>query len=192
MINFLRGVIEYKGKDYLVIDIRDIGYQIFVSEKILTLCSLNQELKLFTYQHIRENVMDLYGFLSREELEFFEILLSVSGIGPKSAMNIISKADAASIKNAVAQGDVEILITAHGIGKKTAARIVMELKNKIKINVDASSNAAKGEPEEEVLDALTGLGYNRQEILEVLKKVPNQVASIEEKIKWALKNIAKL
>ena len=135
MIAFLSGKIKNKGNGYIVLEINNIGYKVFVSQIFFSDLDIGQMIDLYTYQHIREDVMDLYGLKSLEELEFFELLLSVSGIGPKSALGVLSIADVGIIKESVVTGDSALLTKVSGIGRKIAERVILELREKIsKIN----------------------------------------------------------
>jgi len=173
MINFLKGAIADKGKNYVVLDVNGIGYAVFVSHEVLGKLEKGDEIKLWTYHHIRENVSDLYGFSDKSEQVFFEILLGVSGIGPKSALNIISKAGIAQITMAVVKQDNELL---KSIGPKTAKRIIIELNGKLDNRQITGSKESNGverdffECEGELLNVMVSLGYSQAEATEIIKK----------------------
>lgn len=188
MINFLKGIIEHKTDSYIVIDVNDVGYLVFMRSGIINELEEGAEIKVYTHQHIRENILDLYGFSKREELNIFELLLTVSGIGPKSALSILSKAGIGDIRKAVLSQDELFLIENRGIGKKTAERIVSELKNSFKgdyhlVDKGLIDNST------EVLDALYSLGYSKSEAFDISKKIPTQLKDTDDRIKWVLKNI---
>ncbi|MFH1187641.1 MAG: Holliday junction branch migration protein RuvA [bacterium] len=196
MIDFLTGKIEYKGNGYISLDVHDVGYNVFVNENCFSKLQEGDLIKLYVYQHIRENASDLYGFLKREEVEFFKLLLSVSGVGPKSALTVLSKADISDIQKAVINNDSEFLIKQKGVSKKTAERIVMEFKNKIdsknfKTDNEGLSISQNDFTDEkgEVEDALIKLGYSKLETIKILGKMPAEILGADEKIKWALKNM---
>ncbi len=190
MINFLKGIIEYKADSYIVIDVRDVGYSVFAPSRIISEMKEGLEIKLYTHQHVRENILDLYGFLKREDLDIFELLLDVSGVGPKSALGILSKASVDDIKKAIITQDHLYLIENRGIGKKTAERIVTELKNSLKggYNLSDAGNFSI-DSSSEVLEALYSLGYSKSEAFDISKKIPAQLKDTDARIKWVLKNI---
>ncbi|MFC1613010.1 Holliday junction branch migration protein RuvA [Patescibacteria group bacterium] len=191
MINFLKGRVEDKEKDYLVINVNGIGYAVFVNVELLSEIKKGDEIKLWTYHHIRENISDLYGFLDKSEQVFFKILISVSGIGPKSALNIISKAGINNIKIAVAQQNDELL---KSIGPKTAKRILVELKGKVSDTQIIGSEGHKGdesnfyECQGELLNVMVSLGYSQAEATAIIKKMPKDIDNMSAKVKWALRN----
>ncbi len=190
MINFLKGIIEHKSDNLVVIDVHDVGYSVFVSSRLISELKEGAEVKLYTHQHIRENILDLYGFTKREDLDIFKLLLEVSGIGPKSALSILSKASVDDIKKAVFSQDSLFLIESRGIGKKTAERIVSELKNSFKGAYSLAETDNKFiNSSSEVLDALYSLGYSKSEAFDIFKKIPAQLKDTDARIKWVLKNI---
>lgn len=194
MINFLKGKIECKLKDKIVIDVHDIGYSVFATSGLINELEEGAEIKLYTHQHIRENILDLYGFAKREELDIFELLLTVSGIGPKSALSILSKASVGDIRKAVLSQDALFLQENRGIGKKTAERIVAELKNFFKDDYHLLDNNLVldnnlEDSNREVLDTLYNLGYSKSEVFDISKKIPAEIKDTDGRIKWVLKNI---
>ncbi len=190
MIGKITGTVAYHGNGFVIVDAAGVGYKVFVKhatmEEILKL--EKKPVELWTYLAIKENSMDLYGFLHRETLEFFELLLTVSGIGPKSAMTILNIAPVPTLRSAIASGDATHLTKTTGIGLKKAEKIILELKDKF--------DFAEGELEahKEISDsteALMALGYSRREASEALKKVPASAGKTEEKIKEALRLLGK-
>ncbi len=143
-----------------------------------------QEVKVFTHLHVRENLSDLYGFRSFEELEFFETLISVSGIGPKAALSVMMLAPVKTLKQAIASGQKTLLTKVSGIGQRTAERIILELKDKVSASV---ADIQQLSSESEVIDALIGLGYTNHQVREALKQIPSKVKKVEDRIKQALK-----
>ncbi|OGF21796.1 Holliday junction DNA helicase RuvA [Candidatus Falkowbacteria bacterium RBG_13_39_14] len=185
MISFLKGKIEEIGESYAVINVHDVGYKVYTSDD-LTGYKSRESVKLHTHHHIRENVMDLFGFFDKEDLIMFEILLTVSGIGPKSALSILGKAGRENIIKAVSSRNPDILASA-GIGKKTAEKLVAELKDKL----SGADCAVKyfGADFSEAADGLVGLGYSKNEAAEALKNLPPDIRNTSDRIKWALKNL---
>lgn len=195
MINFLKGTIEHKADGYIVIDVHDVGYGVFLNEKHFGKFEEGDEIKIYIYQHIRENISDLYGFFDKDELYLFKLLLKVSGVGPKSALSILSKVDISDIQHAIINNDSEFLIKQKGVSKKTAGRIIVELKNKIDSNNLKAVNAVSfslldsADESSQAEAALMRLGYSNVETVNILKKMPAEIKDAGEKIKWALKNM---
>ncbi|HPJ80255.1 MAG TPA: Holliday junction branch migration protein RuvA [Candidatus Portnoybacteria bacterium] len=188
MISFIEGKIEYGTDKCVVVDVNGIGYKIYISVNVFkNLPEIGNKIKLFTHLHVREDIMDLYGFLDKKDLDFFEMLISISGIGPKGAMNILSVASVETLKKAVSKEDSTILTKVSGIGQKTAEKIILELKSK----VSGEYSDEKGGSDGEAIDALISLGYRLQEAREALKKVPYEVEEVADKIKHALKLLSK-
>ena len=131
MIAYLKGKIIYKTLNHLVLEVNGVGYQIFVGENFLNELRLDTETEIYIHHVVREDASDLYGFKTREDKDLFEILLTVSGVGPKSGLGVLSLSSAGDIKEAIVRGDANLLTKVSGIGKKTAERIVLELKNKV-------------------------------------------------------------
>jgi len=186
MIAYLEGTILTKGKNFLVVLTSGVGYKVFVDPILAAESRTGEKIELHTYYHAREDGAELYGFIETAKLAMFELLLSVSGIGPKSALGVLSVAGAEEIKSAVGQGDWAILTKVSGIGRKTAERIVLELRNKIGV-LPGREESAGGAVEE--IDALMALGYSLAEAREALKKVAPETKDSGERIREALKKI---
>lgn len=184
MIGSLRGQLLEKGPTWLLLEVFGIGYRIRTSPAVLSNIHANGETFLYTHDHIREDVHDLFGFLSMDDLELFEQLLSISGVGPKSALTIMSVGTADQVRKAIMSGDIAMLTSVPGVGKKTAQKIVLELKGQL---VDADSGEG---PDTDVVDALVGLGYSAQQSRDVLKYV--KATEPSEKIREALKYLSKV
>lgn len=199
MYAHIKGEVEFKGNDFVVIEAGGIGYRIFTS--FFTINSLGApgtQAKLFTYLHVREDAMLLYGFLTQEELNMFELLLSVSGVGPKVAISVVSSIPSAKFSLAVVTDDVKTLTKAPGIGKKMAQRIILELKDKIKKEqlvpdklAGAQDFGAMGDNSRisEAINALMVLGYSSDEASTVILNVYTEDMELEEIIKAALKSL---
>ena len=190
MISVIEGKIELKTLKFVIIKTNGVGYKVFCSLKTLSeiSSSADKPVKLFTHSYIREDNFDLYGFLSFEELEFFEMLISVSGIGPKAALGVLSIASLTDVKASIASGQVSLLIRVSGIGKKTAERVILELRNK----VEASIAGIKGlVTDQEAIEALVSLGYTASQARKALEQVSAKVKKIEERVKEALKILGK-
>ncbi|MEK7203068.1 MAG: Holliday junction branch migration protein RuvA [Patescibacteria group bacterium] len=192
MIAFLSGKIKNKGSGYIILEINNIGYKVFVSQIFFSNLDIGQLIDLYTYQHIREDAMDLYGLKTMEELKFFELLLSVSGIGPKSALGVLSIADVRDIKNSIVAGDSALLIKVSGIGRKIAERVVLELREKIsKTNfIEGKINNTVNASGDEI-DALLALGYSIIQARQALSAVDSKIKESGERIRQALRNLGR-
>ena len=183
MIASLRGKILEKGANWLLLEVAGIGYRLKVAPALLSGLRMDGETFLYTYHHVREDAEDLFGFLSMDDLDLFESLLGISGVGPKSAMTIMSVGSADQVKKAIMTGDLATMTSVPGVGKKTAQKIILELKGQL-VDADGSSGV-----DSDVLDALVGLGYTAQQAKDVLKHVKSEDPA--DRIKEALKMLAK-
>ncbi len=186
MIGYLRGKIIRHDIKSILLDVNGVGYKVFVNFGDISTAQ-PREAELFTYLAVRENALDLYGFEKKEEMDFFELLLTVSGIGPKSAMAILSVASLALLKQAISTEDHSLLTKTAGIGKKNAEKIVMELKDKIGTFVSDGTVSSNGH--DDAIEALKSLGYSERESRDALKKAAGETT--EEKVRSALKNLNK-
>ena len=199
MIAFVSGILEMKLNGYIVIDVGGVGYKVFMSEaSIDALGELGDKVKVYTHHHVREDDISLYGFLTMEELNMFELLISVSGVGAKSALSILANIEPSSFALAVISNDTSKLVKIPGVGAKTAARIILELKDKLKDQdlVDKNKNVVKknaldNENIDEVISALQVLGYNRKDIEKVFEKIELNNLTLEDMIKQGLKYLAR-
>lgn len=198
MIAYLNGILELKFNGYIIIDVMGVGYKVFMSEtSINKLGKIGDKVRVYTHYHVREDEISLYGFLNIEELNMFELLISVSGVGAKSALNTLAYIEPSTFALAVVSNDTSKLVKIPGIGAKTAARIVLELKDKlknqdiVKNKVDKiESNIENKENIEEAITALQVLGYNRKEIEKIFEKIEDTNISLEELIKKGLKYLS--
>jgi Holliday junction DNA helicase RuvA len=186
MIGYIRGKIIGKTETQILLENSGIGYRVTATPKLLEM-PLNSEVEVHTFLQVREDALNLFGFQTIGELNFFELLITVSGVGPKMAMTVLSAGDLDLIRNAISAQDVAVFTKLGGVGKKTAERIIMELKEKLG-TVSGSGMIHGGS--DEVLSALEGLGYSTREIKEVLGKIDHQLSS-EEKLRQALKYLSK-
>lgn len=191
MIYLVKGILETKKEKFAVIDAGGIGYKIYVSSATLEqMSSEGSEVKLYTHLHVREDALDLYGFPTQEELDFFELLLTVSGIGPKAALNILNIAPVKNLSSAIARGEVEFLTKISGIGNKIAQKIILELKDKItKLGFQTEENMTS--KDHEVIDALVSLGYSQYQARAAVRELPNNITGVEKRIREALKILGK-
>ena len=207
MISYLQGKIILKKEKFIILDVNGVGYKVFLSQKTLSKipevgqninpvksreagispkAKLFNRVKLFCFLHIRENSLALYGFLDYKELEFFEIVEGISGVGPKASLEISALGPLEKLKEKILAHDEKIFEKIPGIGRKKAMAIILELSGKIK-------EVAKKEPKEidETEEALVNLGFPRQRVKEALKRVPKEIEDVEGKVKQALKILGK-
>jgi len=199
MIGSLRGSVAYLGQDYCLLETPGgVGYRVFMPSSHLAQLFLNKEVRVQIHTAVREDAILLYGFLSQEYYDLFELLLSVSGVGPKLALGILSAVKPEEFYLAVQSQDVKMLVKLPGIGKKTAERMLLELKDKVGTFTDnsgkditATSSAGGTTSVAEAIEALESLGYARSEILPTLKQIPDCASlSSDVILKQALKLIA--
>lgn len=190
MIAYLKGTIKNKGQGYIILEAGHIGYQVFINPVFYSELSINQELEVYTHQHVREDALDLYGFVNLEQLEMFELLLSISGIGPKSALGALAVAGVDELKETIAQGDPSLLTKVSGIGKKTAERIVLELREKVGSLAAGTGRGHTGASTSgDEIDALVALGYSTAQAREALRGVDPALKDSSARIKEALKKL---
>lgn len=198
MFAYIKGSLEQKSNNYVVIDVGGIGYKIFMATKAIeTLGEIGKVVKVHTHYYVREDNISLYGFNTNEELRMFELLLQVSGIGAKSAIAMLSEISPSCFALAVISDDISQLVKIPGIGKKTAARIVLELKDKLKTEEaitkteEVKLSITNEEETSEAIAALQVLGYTKREIEKALENVDTKNLQLEEIIKQGLKNLAR-
>jgi holliday junction DNA helicase ruvA len=203
MLAYIKGILEIKTKGYIVVEAGGLGYKIFMPEStIANTGNIGDKVQIYTFMRVREDDVSLYGFLTNEELRMFELLLSVSGIGAKGALGILSNITPSQFALAVISNDVAILKKVPGIGPKTAQRAILELKDKLKKEQEISiaegeetSNIEKvikeDEKVSEAISALQVLGYSKREIVEALQTIEVTSLSVEDIIKKGLANLAK-
>ena len=185
MIGFVRGKVHAYGMDYVLIDVNGIGYRInFYHPEAL---SIGKEMTIYTYQNVREDEISLFGFLSLAEYDLFIKLISVKGLGPKIASNILSRSSVESIVTAIETGDIAFIKRMPGIGNKTASQIILDLKGKLVEGEDVQNN----ETLNDVSEALKQLGYKSAEIRPVMKKLEKEEGSTDELVRKALAMLIK-
>ena len=196
MIALLQGEIAYKSIDHIILDVNGVGYRLLITLSSFYSLPDSGPVRLFVHTHVREDAIHLFGFLSAAEKEMFSILISVSGVGPKLAINILSHIPATELTVAIASGDVKRLSGLPGIGKKTAERLVLELKDKVpaittqSAGVDRTASAPQRDALDDLVSALVNLGYKEtlaKKAVESLELSPD--VSFENALKSALKLI---
>jgi len=191
MISYLEGKVLDKSEKFFMIGVNGIGYKIFSHSGILEkIPEIGQNVKIWTHLYVREDAMDLYGFLSKEELEFFEILISISGIGPRSALGILEVAPVSSLKQAIVSEDETFFTKVSGIGRKTAQRLILELKSKLAKTVVLEKGGSFKEMGD-AFEALVTLGYKQSDVRRVLNELPKDIKSMEAKVREALKRLGR-
>jgi Holliday junction DNA helicase RuvA len=191
MIASLKGKIDLLGPDWAVVNVGGVGYKVFVSTSTLSQIQNAAEVKLFTHLQVREDALTLFGFTTYEDLGIFDTMLSVSGIGPKLSLALLSAFKADELATIIATGNDAMLCTVPGIGKKTASRIILELKDKVARSWAATPMAA-GAGDSEVLAALAALGYTSAEAAKAVVALPKDpTLSLEDKIRLTLAGLGK-
>lgn len=190
MIHNLKGKITLKRDTFIVIDVQGVGYKIFTSVNTISkVGGVGGDADILTHLHVREDELSLFGFLDGDELDLFESLISVSGIGPKSAMNIMSIASPERISAAISGGEIELLQKVSGIGRKMAERIILELKDKIKSGTGGAATIKVMESDSDVYEALTSMGYSTKQAKNAISKVGKDVEGTSDRLKAALRII---
>src|SRR3989344_4093431 len=195
MIGHLAGTVSAVRPGYAIISAGGVGYKVFATRELLLTLSagggsasggkLETEVSVWTHLAVRESILDLYGFVSEEELRLFELLLTVSGIGPKSALAILDIASVETLRSAISAGNASYLTKVSGIGKKTAEKIVLELRDKVGGEVAGSAASLHGD--EEALEAMSALGDSQGETSDALRKVPQEIERSNDRLRAALK-----
>ncbi len=189
MISHITGEVLLKGDRFAIIDVSGVGYKVYISiETIRKISNKEGKVNLWTYLSVRENALDLYGFIEHAEVDLFEMLIGISGVGPKSALGIMGVAPLDTLKSAIASGDTSYLTKVSGIGKKNAEKIILELRDKLGA-LGSESRVGVFSEDADVIDALQTLGYSAAEAREALKKVPQEATGASERIKEALKHL---
>jgi len=191
MISYLKGKIIRLTEKSVVININGIGYEVACPVLFLEKQKAGQEVELFVHLHVREDAMELYGFPKQEELDFFKKLISVTGIGPKSALGIMSLAPVNELQKGIIQEDVALLTKVSGIGQKIAERLILELKNKFEPSSADLLSGRSGSDDSQAIDGLIGLGYSVREAREAIREVDPKIISPKDRLKAALKLLGK-
>ena len=203
MISYMRGEVVELNENQVVVEVRDIGYRLFISAReAAAMPAIGESVKLHTYFHVREDAMQLYGFLTRDDLEIFKLLINVNGIGPKAALGVLSALSADDLRFAVLADDVKAITKAPGIGTKTAQKLILELRDKLSLEeafekrleankVDMKNAILATDARGEAVQALVALGYSNADSLRAVKQVElSEGMDTEEILRSALKNIA--
>ena len=202
MISYIRGELCDIEEQKAIVDVNGVGYGIYMPQQALSLLPpMGQQVKIHTYLNIREDAMQLFGFLTKEDLNVFRLLIGVNGIGPKAGLNILSCLSPDELRFAVLSGDAKAISATPGIGKKTAEKLILELKDKLNIedmlehaahggdseDLESGTDTASNTMQAEAVQALTALGYGSAESLRAVKKSSPECSSVEDILKEALK-----
>ncbi len=190
MIAFVKGKITDISDRSVIIETQGVGYEVSTTTDTIATAVLGAEMALFTHLVVRDDSMELYGFRTRNELTFFQMLITVSGVGPRSAIAIVSLGSIESIQRAIGSGDAGYLTSVSGIGRKTAEKIIIDLRDKLAA-LGHKGGMGEFSGDSDALEALIKLGYSREEAREALKQVPVTAVTLNEKIREALKYIGK-
>lgn len=192
MIGYISGAIKAVHKNYLIVATDFVGYKVFVVPQISLAAEIGKPISLYTHTYVRENQLALYGFSTLAELDFFELLLSVSGLGPKIAISIMSLADLELIKSGIINENPLVFTKVAGVGHKTAERLIIELREKVgEIGQDRETFKEVSQTHADAMDVLMALGYSRAEARNALAKVPKDITTSDDKIREALRSLAK-
>lgn len=185
MIGRLEGTLHSAHAGFVILSVGGVGYRVSVTRETLASLKGVKAVALWTHLAVREDALDLYGFTTEEELRFFDMLLTVPGIGPKSALAVLDIASISTLRSAISAGNASYLTNVSGIGKKTAEKIVLELKDKVGAGTESRTASLKGD--EEALEALRALGYSQAEARDALRKVPAEVEKSSARLREALR-----
>lgn len=186
MIASLKGIVTSIDISSVIVDVHDVGYKVSVPNSILSSVHTGDTVKVFTYTHVRDDIFDLYGFLHQADLKLFEKLISVSGVGPKTALGIFSLGSAGQITQAVQKGDTSFFSGVPRLGKKNAQKIILELRGKLDLSEDVVTETGR-----DVVQALVQFGFSEKEAYEAVRALGERGKTTEEKIKLALKYLGK-
>ena len=191
MYSFIKGKVDEVGIGKLVIECKDIGYEITVPERIAATLKVGDIVKIYTYLYVKEDRQELFGFLTNEEKLFFNQLISINGVGPKSAIQILGTHDLVTLRTAIATQDVKTLTQVKGLGKKTAEMIIVNMKGNIdlKLQSDAMPSSLATNDEQDAVNTLEALGVNRSEAIRVVALVAKDVTGVENIIRAALQKV---
>ncbi|MEI8143357.1 MAG: Holliday junction branch migration protein RuvA [Candidatus Berkelbacteria bacterium] len=187
MIAYLKGKIVLASQGRLIIDVSGVGYKVMVASQKSQ--EIGSETELFIHEHIREDADDFYGFEKYEELELFERLISVNGVGPKAGLLIMAAGSVAEIVSSIQLGNIAFFKSITGIGNKVAAKIILELKDKV-ANISDAELIGNFDQEDDVVEGLISLGYKKAELTKIIAKIPADLTESEDKIRWCLRNLS--
>ena len=189
MIAKIEGIVWETNNKFLTVGVGGIGFKIFGTAETKLTAQKGEKISLFTHLVVREDALDLYGFLTEEELKFFEMIISISGIGPKTGLNVLNISSVSALKRAISSGDTSHLTKVSGIGKKIADKMVLELKDKVMITEEESDISLRDEID--AVEGLKALGYNQKDARDALREVEKNITKTGDRIRAALKILGK-
>ncbi|MGI8419180.1 MAG: Holliday junction branch migration protein RuvA [Candidatus Levyibacteriota bacterium] len=191
MIGLLNGTVEYREDPFLLIEVHGVGYKVLVPVPVFANNELGASIKLYTHTHVREDVLELYGFTNPADLKLFSYLIGVSGVGCRTALGIFSVGSRYDIVQAISTGDVSFFTSVPRLGKKNGQKIIIELKNKLGAQGDLDLSDAVGSEQDELVAALKAFGFSQNEAQEAVRGLNGKGETLEEKVKLALKHLGK-
>jgi len=189
MIRKIEGIVWDNNNKFLIVGVGGIGFKIFTTTETKEVSQKGEKISLFTHLVVREDVLNLYGFLTEEELKFFEMIISISGIGPKTGLNVLNISSVPALKKAISSGDTSHLTKVSGIGKKIADKMVLELKDKVSMTEEENDLSLRDEID--AIEGLKSLGYNPKDARDALREVDKKILKTGDRIKAALKILGK-
>src|SRR3989338_169937 len=189
MIAYLEGTIQSIGEQHVVVLVNGLGYKVFVMQALVLKAKIGERVALHTHQYVREDSIELYGFERPQELKMFQTLIGITGVGPKTALGILSLTTPEQLRTAVASGNAGLLTKVSGVGKKTAERLIVELRDTMAIEEKQQGEKASTlyESDLEVIEALEGLGYGRSDARKAIESLPKELVDTEARLKAALR-----
>lgn len=191
MIGFLQGVVALRDDPYILVNVQGVGYRVLVSSSVLSQTQVGKPLTIYTYTHVREDALELYGFSAPKDLKLFELLISVSGVGPKTALGVFSLGGSQEIIEAIATNDTSFFSSVPRLGTKNAQKIIIELKNKVGGGIEFDIGKDGMGKTSEIIAVLKSFGFSQKESHEALRGIKEQGVTTEERIKLALKYLGK-
>ena len=193
MIAYLQGVtIEKQDRWVIILTESGVGYKVWLTPGGFAKIKMQEKVQLFIHSHVKEDAFDLYGFYQKDELNLFEMLLSVSGVGPKTALNVMSSGSVDEIKSAIVKAETSFFTATPGIGTKGAQRIIVELRSKVGALDELDLNAEESSETKQIMQALRGFGFKESEARQSIKSLPkDELLSLEQKIRLALKSLSR-
>lgn len=189
MIAKIEGIVWDTNNKYITIGVGGIGFKIYATSETKEVSQIGNKISLFTHLVVREDALTLYGFITEEELKLFEMIISISGIGPKTALNVLNISSVTALKRAISSGDTSHLTKVSGIGKKIAEKMVLELKDKVMVTEE--ENDINLRDEVDAIEGLKSLGYNPKDARDALREIDKKILKTGERIKAALKILGK-
>lgn len=189
MIASLCGYVKNILINQIIVEVNGVGYLVNLGNKLISELVIKQTIELYTYQSVSENDISLFGFATFDEVKLFKMLISVSGVGPKTGAQILSEANSDLVIRAISNADVKFFEKIKGLGKKTAQRIIIDLKSRVGGIKELDLNQNEIDKEDDLYLSLKQLGFDRREIEKIISKLPKDIIIIEEKLEWCLKNL---